>query len=163
MPDMLVKLWELPEKETVLNRLKEQGILIRKPIGPEKAEVIRWIGKHFSEHWEAEAEVAFFRPERSIYIALQEREKEGEIVSKLLGFACYDATAKGYFGPTGVSEAARGKGLGTALLLSTLHAMREEGYGYCIIGGAGPVDFYRKLCGATVIEDSVPGIYRGML
>ena len=32
-----------------------------------------------------------------------------------------------------------------------------------IIGGAGPIAFYEKHCGATVIDGSVPGIYRGML
>ena len=31
------------------------------------------------------------------------------------------------------------------------------------IGGAGPVEFYRKAVGATVIEGSVPGIYRNLL
>jgi len=37
--------------------------------------------------------------------------------------------------------------------------------GYAVIGGAsdGVADFYRKTVGATVIEDSSPGIYRGML
>ncbi len=163
MPDMLVKLWELPEKESAIKKLQEAGIVIRKPIGPEKAAVIGWIGEHFGSHWASEAEVAFFRPERSIYIALEEYEEDGKIKSKLLGFACFDATVKGYFGPTGVAKEARGMGIGMALLLSTLYGMREADYAYCIIGGAGPVDFYKKVCNATVIEDSVPGIYRGML
>jgi hypothetical protein len=37
--------------------------------------------------------------------------------------------------------------------------MRNAGYAYGIIGGAGPVDFYTKSVGATVIPNSVPGIY----
>ena len=41
--------------------------------------------------------------------------------------------------------------------------MRDEGYGYAIIGSAGPVDYYRKVCGAEVIEDSVPGIYENLI
>ncbi len=56
---------------------------------------------------------------------------------------------KGFFGPTGVDESARGKGIGHALLLKTLLDMRDQGYGYAIIGGAGPVDFYQRSVGAT--------------
>lgn len=81
----------------------------------------------------------------------------------MLGFACYDATVKGFFGPTGVEKTERGKGIGAALLMLCLYAMKEEGYGYGIIGSAGPVDFYKKICGATVIEGSSPGVYKGML
>jgi hypothetical protein len=41
--------------------------------------------------------------------------------------------------------------------------MRQAGYGYAIIGGVGPADFYVKTVGATPIEGSEPGIYRGLL
>lgn len=41
--------------------------------------------------------------------------------------------------------------------------MRSQGYGYAIIGGVGPADFYAETVGATPIEGSDPGIYRGML
>ncbi len=54
-------------------------------------------------------------------------------------------------------------GIGKALLLTTLHDMRAYGYGYGIIGGAGPVAFYQKLCDAVAIAGSEPGIYRGVL
>jgi len=70
---------------------------------------------------------------------------------------------KGFFGPTGVDEEERGQGIGKALLLACLHGLKDLGYGYGIIGSAGPVDFYKKCCGAVVIEDSAPGVYRGML
>jgi predicted N-acetyltransferase YhbS len=81
----------------------------------------------------------------------------------MLGFACYDTTAKAFFGPTGVGEAARGKGVGTALLMLCLHDMLAQGYAYAIIGGAGPQDFYAKTCGAVAIDGSWPGVYRGLL
>ena len=82
---------------------------------------------------------------------------------EILGFACYDTTCRDFFGPTGVDESLRGKGAGAALLLACLHDMAAQGYGYAVIGGAGPVAFYEKVCGATVIEGSVPGIYKDML
>ena len=82
---------------------------------------------------------------------------------KMLGFACHDATAKGFFGPTGVSEAARGKGIGEALLFATLSGMREAGYAYAVIGDPGPMEFYKKRLDALSIPRSSPGLYRGML
>ena len=62
----------------------------------------------------------------------------------MLGFACYDTTHKNFFGPTGVDAAKRGQGIGTALLLATLHAMREAGYMYAIIGGGRSGRVLRK-------------------
>jgi GNAT superfamily N-acetyltransferase len=62
-----------------------------------------------------------------------------------------------------VDETYRGRGIGKALLLACLHDMWAQGYGYAIIGWAGPVDFYIRAVGAIVIPDSSPGIYRGML
>jgi hypothetical protein len=91
----------------------------------------------------------------SCYIAVKEE--------RLIGFACYDATALGYFGPTGVEESQRGKGTGRALLLACLLDMRIKGYGYAVIGFVGPAEFYRKAVGAVEIPDSTPGIWKGML
>ena len=44
-----------------------------------------------------------------------------------------------------------------------LLALRELGYVYGIIGGAGPIKFYQKTVGASVIDDSEPGIYTDLL
>jgi len=67
--------------------------------------------------------------------------------------------AKGF----GVDEAARGTGVGAALLVACLHAMAARGYFYAVIGGVGPAEFYAKTVGAVEIPDSTPGPYRGML
>ena len=99
-------------------------------------------------------------PPKGVFIAVRKEPKQK---AEVLGFACYDATVKGFFGPTGVAKAERGKGIGVALLLATLHGMKDEGYGYGVIGGAGPVDFYKKCCGAIPIEGSSPGVYRNMV
>lgn len=69
---------------------------------------------------------------------------------------------QGFFGPTGVAESARRNGIGTALLLATLHAMAGAGYGYAIIGDAAPTTMYART-GATPIDGSTPGIYEGLL
>ncbi|MCQ6559749.1 GNAT family N-acetyltransferase [Paenibacillus mendelii] len=155
MPDMLVKLYELPEDESAAKYAERTGVMVRRAIGPELRTIGKWVEAHFGQGWRSECEVAISRQPVSCFIAV----KDGQ----LLGFACYDATCKGFFGPTGVDEQARGLGIGKRLFLETLRAMREDGYGYAVIGGAGPTEFYAKTAGATVIEGSVPGIYAGML
>lgn len=155
MTDMLVKLYALPPLEAALERQASQGITIRRAIAPEKHHVLAWVRQHFSEFWVSEADSAFANRPVSCWLAV-----EGPA---LIGFGCYDSTAKGFFGPTGVSEAARGRGTGAALLIACLHDMHAQGYGYGIIGGVGPIEFYARTVGATIIEDSTPGVYGGML
>lgn len=160
MPDMLVKLFSLPPLQPELDRMSAIGVTIRRPIGPENYAVIEWIKKYFpSSLWASEAENAFFNSPKTIYIALRENENGSE----MLGFACWDATVRNFFGPTGVKESERGKGIGKALLLACLHGMHEDGYAYGIIGSPGPVDFYKKCCGGVMIEDSGQSVYKGML
>lgn len=155
MPDMLVKLYELPVAAPIMNKLADAGVEIRRPIAPEKHVVVQWVREHFNESWASETEVAFSNNPVSCYIAIEKGE--------MIGFACYEATAKNYFGPTGVDVKVRSKGVGTGLLVASMHALREQGYGYAIIGGAGPVEYYNKTVGAIPIENSVPGIYKGIL
>lgn len=155
MSDMLVKLYQLPDFREKIRRLEEEGIIIRQALAPEKYLVTGWIKDNFSPAWASEGEVAFSNQPVSCFIATRDKE--------LLGFACYESTCKGFFGPTGVIEDWQGRGIGTALLLSSLNAMKEMGYAYAIIGGAGPVEYYEKACGAIIIPDSTPGIYRDLL
>lgn len=154
MTDMLVKLYDLP-KTSVFEKMQEQDIVIRPVLAPEKHLVAEWVKKRFTQSWVDEVEVGFARQPVSVFVAV----KDGI----LLGFACYDTTARGFFGPTGVDEEQRGKGIGEALLFKCLHNMREIGYAYAIIGWAGPADFYRKKVGAVAIESSEPGIYAGLI
>ena len=151
MPDMLVKLYGLPDLHAQLTKTERQGIRIRRPNPWEKTALSDWVSKHFSPTWADECETAFTANPPSCLMAL---EKDA-----LIGFACYDCTRKNFFGPTGVAENARGRGAGLALLLACLQAMRDNGYAYAIIGGVGPAEYYTKAVGATLIEGSSPGIY----
>ncbi len=155
MPDMLVKLYELPALAPALEAPHAAGIEIRRAFGLEKRPIAEWIGEHFNAGWASECESTLYRMPPTCFVAVQGGE--------LAGFACYDATRKGFFGPTGVLELMRGKGIGAALLLACLHDMFAQGYGYAIIGWAGPTEFYSKICGAVTIPDSEPGVYRGVL
>ncbi|MGJ8723686.1 MAG: GNAT family N-acetyltransferase [Roseibacillus sp.] len=155
MIDMLVRLYDLPEMEPTYQRVAGEGIILRRPSVYEKHLVAKWVGEHFSPKWVSEVEVAMSHQPVSCFIATKDKE--------ILGFACYDTTCKGYFGPTGVGEAARGKGVGKALLFKALEGLRDLGYAYGFIGGVGPREFYEKACGAVEIPGSDPGIYQDIL
>ncbi|MHB1155944.1 MAG: GNAT family N-acetyltransferase [Phycisphaerales bacterium] len=157
MPDMLVRLYDLPPAAAMVEQLAARGVTIRRAIPSERPIVLGWVEKTFGAGWAAQCEVSMSHFPVTCFIAVDENEK------RVIGFACHEATCKAFFGPTGVAETERGRGVGKALLLTTLHDMRACGYGYGIIGAAGPVDFYNKLCGAVPIADSEPGIYRGAL
>ena len=152
---MLVRLYDLPESASFVRALHEAGIELRRALAPERHIVVPWVRQHFGEGWASECEVSFARLPISCFRAQRDQD--------VLGFACYDATAKGFFGPTGVLERERKQGIGTALLLVTLHAMAAEGYAYGIIGGAGPAAFYARAVGAVPIAGSTPGIYANLL
>lgn len=154
MGDLLVRLYDLPDIASEA-KVKAAGITVRRALPPERHVVTAWVGKHFSPFWVSEVEAAMSHLPVTCWVAIRDNQ--------LLGFACHDATAKGFFGPTGVDAAARGQGIGEALLIATLRGMREAGYAYGVIGGAGPVEFYQKRLDAMVIPKSEPGIYREML
>ena len=155
MPDMLVKLYDLPPLSPALERCEKHGIKIKRAMMPEMDNICDWVLKKFGKGWASECRGCFSNRPVSLFVAYQDKQ--------ILGFACYDSTCRDFFGPTGVDESLRGKGAGAALLLACLHDMANQDYGYAVIGGAGPVDFYKKVCNATVIEGSVPGIYRDLL
>ena len=158
MTDMLVKLYDLKDDWSFLAEQGRLGITIRKPIGPEKHLLSRWVEGHFGDAWASEADRACSNRPVSCFIAIQQESTPG-INETLIGFACYDATALGFFGPTGVSESARGRGTGKALLLACMLDMKLAGYGYAVIGFAGIPEFYRKAVGAVEIPDSTPSIW----
>ncbi|MGK9167470.1 GNAT family N-acetyltransferase [Inquilinus limosus] len=155
MTDMLVKLYALEPPTASRDAMAAAGITIRPAIAPEKRAVAQWVAERFGDRWASEVEVAFAHQPVGCLVAV----KDGV----LLGFACHDATARGFFGPTGVDPASRGLGIGEALLRETMQAMRHQGYAYAVIGGAGPTAFYEKIVGAIAIPGSTSGLYHGMI
>ena len=155
MPDMLVRLYDLPDALDLIRSLAKNGVNIRRSISPEKHIVVDFVKNRWGQRWANQVETAYSNTPVSCWMAVKE--------NALLGFAVYDATCRNFFGPTGVEENARGNGIGKTLLLLTLHDMAAQGYAYAIIGGAGPTDFYTKTVKAILIPDSSPGIYKGVL
>jgi predicted N-acetyltransferase YhbS len=152
--DCLVNLYAQP-LATLAARVENTEATIRVALPPEQHIIKDWVRRHFSEYWVSEVTAAMAHQPAGCLIAVLEEE--------LVGFACYDATARGFFGPTGVAEVQRGKGIGLALLSATLQAMKAQGYAYAIIGGVGPVDFYSKAVGAVPIPSEGEDIYQGLL
>ena len=151
MPDLLVNLLKLPQPQSTTNL----DFIVRRAQPFELSPVRQFIQQNFSAGWADEVSVGFAHQPISVYVATVEQQ--------LVGFAAYECTRRGFFGPTGVVEAERGKGIGKALLFASLQGLRDMGYVYGIIGGAGPVHFYQKTVGAIVIPDSEPGIYTDLL
>ena len=155
MQDMLVRLYDLPDHSGIITSLQKDGITIRRALAAEKSIVIDWVTQHFGTGWASETEVSFSYQPVACFIATEN--------AKIVGFGCYDSAYRNFFGPTGVEESLRGKGIGKALLLECLLAMKAQGYAYGIIGGVGPARFYEKAVGAVLIEGSNPGIYEGIM
>lgn len=155
MIDMLVRLYDLPENTALYQEIAAQGVTLRRARAFEKHTVVDFVRERFSAKWVSEVEIALTRQPVTCYIATRDKQ--------ILGFACYDTTLRGFFGPTGVDEAARGLGLGKGLLMKALEGLRELGHAYAIIGGVGPREFYEKNCGAIEIPGSDPGTYTDLL
>ena len=151
MPDMIVNLLNLPPLEPFLDQQKEAGVNIRRAQPFEITPVRNFIETNFSFAWADEISIGFANKPVSVYIATYS--------GRVIGFAGYECTRKAFFGPTGVAEDERGRGIGKTLLVASLWGLRELGYVYGIIGGVGPMEFYREAVGAFVIPDSEPGIY----
>lgn len=148
--DLLIKLYRLPPGTG-----NPFGLAPRKPIGAEHRCVVEWIAGHFSSAWASEASAALSNRPITLFIAQQAND--------ILGFCCYDATARGFVGPIGVIDSARSRGIGAALLLACLHDMRTMGYGYAVAGHVGAPEFFRRVAGAIEIPDSTPGLYAHLL
>lgn len=156
MSDMLVKLYDLKPEEELFDKLMKEGISIKRALAPDMIKIIEYVRENFGDTWASECTAAFSGKPISCYIAAADK--------KLVGFSCYDATTKGFFGPIGVSDELQGKGIGKALLHKCLCSMWESGYAYAIIGGVEDVaGFYKKTVGAVEIPGSNPGVYKQMI
>ena len=175
--DLLVRLYALPPLAPRLDALAPAGVTVRRALASERHAVVAFAETHGSRGWASECEVAFARRPIGCFVAVESGPApaagaRGVVApgggypsspETLVGFACIEATAPGFFGPQAVRDDRRGKGIGAALLLSALHALGAEGHAYAIVGWASELEFYRKVAGAVPIAGSEPGLYRAPL
>jgi GNAT superfamily N-acetyltransferase len=174
--DLLVRLYTLPPLAPRLDAVAPAGVTVRRALASERHAVVAFAEAQGSRGWASECEVAFARRPIGCFVAVEAAPaaaaQPGVVTpgagypstpETLVGFACIEATAPGFFGPQAVRDDRRGKGVGAALLLSALHALAAEGHPYAIVGWASELEFYRKVAGAVPIAGSEPGIYRAPL
>lgn len=154
MTDLLVNLYS-HRLDGLGARVADVDAVIRRALPPELHIVASWAETHFSAYWGSEVRVAMAHQPPGCLVAT--------VDGALVGFACYDATARGFFGPTGVDPSHRGRRIGLALFYHALIAMKSMGYTYAIIGAAGPISFYAEAVGAIAIDTGGEDLYRGLL
>jgi len=156
MTDLLIKLYDLPEVAPHLAGVRKRGVVVRRARAYEKFRVLQWVGEAFGPGWAGECDAAFAHQPATCFLGTS----EGTIV----GFACYECTCKNFFGPLGVAEGYRKRGIGRALSLRALHAMAELGYAYAIVGdGDRALAFYSRVLEVIEIQGSSPGYYADRL
>jgi len=142
--DMIANLTKLPPVPEL-----PEGVQIKRAMGPDRQRILQFVDKNFSDAWYGEVDIATSCTPSRCLIAVKDQQ--------LVGIACWDIAAKGFFGPIGVDESVRGLGIGKALLIRTMEMMREEGYGYAIIGWVdSAMSFYEKVLDAKLIPGGEP-------
>lgn len=157
MADMLVKLYEIECFDIDLeNKLLQEGIKIKKAIAPDRSKVMEFARLYGGQNWADEVAASFSNKPVTCYIATKDKQ--------IIGFGCYEATLKAFFGPTAVKEEFRKKGIGKAILLRCLFSLKEMGYGYGFIGMPEPkaIAFYEKVVDGLLVGDSST-IYKAMI
>ncbi len=154
MADMLVNLITLPQFDIDAHE-KKANVKIFRPLAPDKQGVLNFVKELSGVNAMGEMDVCFAHFPPTCFVAT--------IDGELVGYSCYDAVAKDFFGPTAVKQEHRGKGIGKLLLFKTLYAMRECGYVYAIIGCIGPREFYEKTVNAKIIDENNNSIYSNFL
>lgn len=156
--DLLVKLYDPPDPSPIYEKMKQKNVSLVRAMALDRENLLQFVREAFpsqSKLWIGECCAAFSSVPSHCFMAAHQ--------GKIIGFACTDATAKGFFGPTGVSPDFQGLGIGTALLYKALYAMREEGYGYAAIGWVtDALPFYEKALNVFPIPDSFPSVYDQM-
>lgn len=160
MADLICRLYERDFSVTAAEaHLKEEGISFKRAHPVDKARILNFVGETFSDGWRNECEHSFSYPFPTCYIAVKDKA--------VIGFACFEATGRGFFGPIGIAPEFRRKRIGDTLTRLCLNSMKEMGYAYAIIGWAstGARPFYTEGFGAVEIPESEPrnSIYRNLI
>jgi len=129
------------EKEAAM---AEQGYAFTIPDQEQREGVIDWIHSNFGPLYSHEASEAFRHDIPSLWLAY----KGDEIV----GFSSYGTSELNWFGPIGVIESERRKGVGSVLLYKALMGMKEEGRRIALIS-CHPHLFFSQIPSIRSVRD----------
>jgi len=146
MTDMLVSLKELPITPALA---ESYDMELARPW--DSIKIIEWVKTNFSEGWASEVMCGLSQHPSRVLIIRQN--------TSIVGFACYNVTFPGFFGPTGVSDAHRNLGLGKVLLIESMHRLQKLGHVYGFIGSPGPVEFYQHVLDAYLLPEHIQDSY----
>src|SRR5213080_3722888 len=104
MPDMLVQLLKIQPAQPLIDRLRKEGVIIRRANAHEITPVREFVLKTFAQTWADETLVAFTRQPITLFIAIEN--------GRVIGFGAYECTRRCFFGPTGVHPKHRGRYIG---------------------------------------------------
>ncbi|MEW6045608.1 MAG: GNAT family N-acetyltransferase [Bacillota bacterium] len=124
------------------HQLERLGVRVRRLEHTDETAFRAWLEQTWGPNWTYEALLALRRPVPTGFVA----EQDGRIV----GFAVYDSTRPGWFGPMGVEVAWQGSGVGIELCVQAFEAMAAQGYRAAEIAWAGPRCFYARKLGAVI-------------
>ena len=157
MTDMLVNLYGL-EMLDQKAALAASGVAIKRAMGFDRQTICRFVSETFAKtcpEWVDECALTLSQQPPTCFIAVHEKS--------VVGFCCWDASAKGMLGPIGVTPAFRKKGIAKELLRHSFEAMKSDGYAYAVIGWVSSEKFYEDACGAIAIPNSQPGVYERLV
>ncbi|MBC5824157.1 MAG: GNAT family N-acetyltransferase [Candidatus Eremiobacteraeota bacterium] len=114
---------------------------------------VQWIARTFRSIWADEAKHGwnwFANDERGApvgFATYEQREHRWWWLARWL--SQHDV---GIFGPMGVHKSMRGQHIGAIVLRRALDSLQQRGFRRAVIPAVGPIKFYERWCGATVVE-----------
>jgi mycothiol synthase len=136
-----LKLAQLDISEAV-TRLAGRGIVVRRATDADIPATAAFNLQTFSRGWQIEVDETRRFGIPPLNIALYQ--------DQIVGFAAYDVTGYGRFGPTGTRPDMRQQGIGGVLLKMCMQQMIDRGDSIAEIAWAGPVAFYTREVGARI-------------
>lgn len=139
--DLRVQRFNVEER---LAHLQQGGIVVRRIGALDRTALSDYLHATWGKGWHAEGMAVFNLGREQIpgFIAT--------VGETPIGFAVYDVTRPGWFGPIGTTEVYRHTGVGGALLLCCLRDWQEQGRASGEIAAIGPLYFYVTTCSARI-------------
>lgn len=153
--DLIINLYQ-EKLENLTIKPKDGKIQIKRILTPNADQLVSFVKENFNATWASEVKSGLYKSDPTCFIATLD--------AKIIGFACFDATARGYFGPTGINSSYRGLNIGQALYIETLKLMKSYGYGYAVVGATTDElsNFYGKYLDLVKL-DNEKTIYNRLL